>query len=171
MQLITRNGVTQGIFPEGGLTRDGRLRAAKVGLLDYVLGVAREPGFAERLYVIPVAVNYDRVLEDRSLLRELRLAEGAPRSSRMSQLGEVLHFAGWNAGRLLSRRWKRYGRAAIVIGVPIAVKPWLDAVAEGARIPLATEKARPRYPAGSPAILPGRMQVCCNRQTASNGSS
>ena len=31
VQLITRNGVTQGIFPEGGLTRDGRFRPAKIG--------------------------------------------------------------------------------------------------------------------------------------------
>ncbi len=131
VQLITRNGVTQGIFPEGGLTRDGRLRPAKVGLLDYVLGVAREPGFAERMYVIPVAVNYDRVLEDRSLLRELRHAEGERRPGRLTQLGEVLRYAGWNVGRALSRRWKRYGRAAVVIGEPIPVKPWLDGVAEG----------------------------------------
>lgn len=128
VQLITRNGVTQGIFPEGGLTRDGHLRPSKVGLLDYLLGVAREPGFAERMHVIPVALNYDRVLEDRTLLRELRTHEGSPRARRLGQLGEVLHYAGWNAGRVLSRRWKRYGRAAVVIGEPIPVKPWLDAL-------------------------------------------
>ena len=40
IQLITRNGVTQGIFPEGGLTTDGALRPAKIGLLDYVLGMS-----------------------------------------------------------------------------------------------------------------------------------
>jgi Glycerol-3-phosphate O-acyltransferase len=44
VQLITRNGVTQGIFLEGGLSRDGKLGKAKIGLLDYVLGVARDPG-------------------------------------------------------------------------------------------------------------------------------
>lgn len=131
VQLITRNGVTQGIFPEGGLTRDGRLRPAKVGLLDYVLGVAREPGFAERMHVIPVAVNYDRVLEDRTLLRELRLTEGGRRPGRLAQFSEVLRYAGWNLGRVLSRRWKRYGRAAVVIGEPIPVKPWLDEIADG----------------------------------------
>ena len=131
VQLITRNGVTQGIFPEGGLTRDGRLRPAKVGLLDYVLGAAREPGFAERMHVIPVAVNYDRVLEDRTLLRELRMTEGGRRTGRLAQFSEVLSYTGWNLGRALSRRWKRYGRAAVVIGEPIAVKPWLDEVADG----------------------------------------
>ncbi len=131
VQLITRNGVTQGIFPEGGLTRDGHLRPPKVGLLDYVLGVAREPGFAERMHVVPVAVNYDRVLEDRTLLRELRAVEGGERRGRLAQLGEVLHYAAWNAGRLVSRRWRRYGRAAVVIGEPVAVQPWLEEVAHG----------------------------------------
>src|SRR5207247_2261141 len=33
VRLITRNGVTQGIFPEGGLTRDGRLRSPKLAWL------------------------------------------------------------------------------------------------------------------------------------------
>jgi glycerol-3-phosphate O-acyltransferase len=126
VQLITRRGVTQGIFLEGGLTRDGKLRAPKIGLLDYVLGIAREPEYRSRLYVVPVAVNYDRVLEDRSLLLELAAKEGRARPSRLSQLGDVTRFILWNAGRLLTRRWKRYGRAAVVIGRPIALHPWFD---------------------------------------------
>ena len=44
VQLITREGVTQGIFLEGGLTRDGKLRPPKIGLLDYVLGIGARPG-------------------------------------------------------------------------------------------------------------------------------
>src|SRR5204863_8380091 len=36
VQLITRNGVTQGIFPDDGLTRDGRLKLPKLGLLEYI---------------------------------------------------------------------------------------------------------------------------------------
>ena len=124
VQLITRNGVTQGIFPEGGLSRDGRLRPAKIGLLDYVLGVGRDPAIRARMYVIPVALNYDRVLEDRSLLRELGGAEGEARPPRITQLGEVARYLFWNAGRLLSRRWKRYGRAAVSIGAPVALDDW-----------------------------------------------
>lgn len=129
VQLITRNGVTQGLFPEGGLSRDGRLRPAKIGMLDYMLGTAREPGFAARMYVVPVGLNYDRVLEDRSLLRELRASEGAPVPSRWAQFREVVGFAVSGFGRLGTGRWKRYGRAAVVVGEPIAVQPWLDAVA------------------------------------------
>lgn len=124
VQLITRQGVTQGIFLEGGLTRDGRLREPKIGLLDYVLGIAREPEYRERLYVVPVAVNYDRVLEDRSLLMELARSEGARRPSRLSQALDVARFVFWNLGRLLTRRWKRYGRAAVIVGRPMPLQPW-----------------------------------------------
>ena len=124
VQLITRNGVTQGIFPEGGLSRDGKLRPPKIGLLDYALGVAREPGFAERLYIVPVAINYDRVLEDRSLLRELRVSEGHRPPGRLTQLREVGRYATWNFGRLVLRRFRQYGLAAVVIGEPVALAPW-----------------------------------------------
>jgi glycerol-3-phosphate O-acyltransferase len=124
VQLITREGVTQGIFVEGGLSRDGRLRPPKIGLLDYVLGIGRDPAYAARLHVIPVAVNYDRVLEDRSLLRELDVEAGGRPTSRLAQGWEVGRYLAWNVGRLLSRRFKRYGRAAVVVGAPIPLAPW-----------------------------------------------
>lgn len=132
VQLITRNGVTQGIFPEGGLTRDGTLRPAKIGLLDYVLGAARDPAFRNRMFVVPVAMNYDRVLEDRSLLRELSATDPAvARAPRWSQLGDVMRYVGSNLVRMAFRRWQRYGRAAVVIGEPLSVGTWLADVERG----------------------------------------
>jgi len=126
VQLITRNGVTQGIFLEGGLSRDGKLGKAKIGLLDYVLGVARDPKLRNRLYVVPVAINYDRVLEDRSLLRELDAREGRKRPPRHVQLAEVLRYVWWNMARLVVRKWSRYGRAAVVIGERFSLGAWFD---------------------------------------------
>ncbi len=156
VQLITRNGVTQGIFPEGGLSRDGRLRPAKIGLLDYLLGTAREPGFAERMYVVPVGLNYDRVLEDRSLLRELRVSEGAAPGSRLAQFRDVLNYSISSFGRLGTGRWKRYGRAAVVIGRPLPVAPWLDGLAREGR-PL-HERSRPERLAAVQAFTDGMME-------------
>jgi glycerol-3-phosphate O-acyltransferase len=126
VQLITCNGVTQGIFLEGGLSRDGKLGKAKIGLLDYLIGVARDPAVRPRLHVVPVAINYDRVLEDRSLLRELDAREGRKRPPRYAQLSEVLRYVSWNVVRLVTRRWKRYGRAAVVIGEAFPLSSWLD---------------------------------------------
>lgn len=124
VQLITREGVTQGIFLEGGLTRDGKLRPPKIGLLDYVIGIARDPDYVQRLFVVPVAVNYDRVLEDRSLLLELATKESGFRPNRLGQLADVGRFLMWNLIRLVTRQWKRYGKAAVVVGAPIPLEPW-----------------------------------------------
>jgi glycerol-3-phosphate O-acyltransferase len=126
VQLITREGVTQGIFLEGGLTRDGLLKSPKIGLLDYVLGIARDPAYRDRMYIVPVAINYDRVLEDRSLLRELASREGRTRPGRMTQLAEVIHYVSWNVARLFTGRWKRYGRAAVIVGRPISLATWFE---------------------------------------------
>lgn len=126
VQLITRNGVTQGIFPEGRLTRDGTLGPGKIGLLDHILGVARDPAARARMYVVPVGINYDRVLEDRTLLRELEAGQGRPVTSRATQALEVARYVGSNLARLASGRWKRYGRAAVTIGAPVSVDAWLE---------------------------------------------
>jgi glycerol-3-phosphate O-acyltransferase len=126
VQLITRNAVTQGIFPEGRLTRDGTLGPGKIGLLDGIVGVAADPALRQRMYVVPVAVNYDRVLEDRTLLRELEAGQGRPVTSRFAQAWEVGRFLGWNLVRLLTGRWKRYGRAAVTIGSPVSIDAWLE---------------------------------------------
>ncbi|MBV6521093.1 MAG: Glycerol-3-phosphate acyltransferase [Gemmatimonadaceae bacterium] len=132
VRLITAKGVTQGIFPEGGLTRDGKLRPAKIGLLDYVLGVARDPALRDRMYIMPVAINYDRVLEDRSLLRELAATDPASaRPSRWAQFFEVARYLGANLRRLVTFRWQRNGRAAVVIGEPVPVSTWVSTCERG----------------------------------------
>jgi len=131
VQLITRNGVTQGIFPEGGLSRDGRLRPAKIGLLDYALGVARDPALRARMFVMPVAINYDRVIEDRTLIRELAARDGRPHATRWEQLREVASYVGWNVGRIAAGRWRRYGRAAVMVGTPVSVGVWIDGLEQG----------------------------------------
>jgi glycerol-3-phosphate O-acyltransferase len=123
VQLITRNGVTQGIFPEGGLTRDGALRPVKIGLLDYILRTLEDPDFDRDIWLVPVGINYDRVLEDRSLIRE-RVVGGDP-PSRWRQATTVLSYLGWNTMRFLTGKLKRYGRVAIAFGTPISVRGWL----------------------------------------------
>jgi glycerol-3-phosphate O-acyltransferase len=123
VQLITRNGVTQGIFPEGGLSRDGKLRPPKLGLLDYICRTLTDPAFDRDIWFVPVALNYDRVLEDRSLIREL-IHEG-DRPGRLAQLGTVLSYLVSNTARLLTGRLKRYGRVAVNFGTPQSLRAWL----------------------------------------------
>ena len=124
VQLITHNGVTQGIFPEGGLSRDGKLRSPKLGLLDYICRTMTDPAFDRDIWFVPVALNYDRVLEDRSLIRELIAAGDRP--SRLSQLGTVVSYLASNTLRLLTGRLKRYGRVAVNFGTPQSLRAWLE---------------------------------------------
>jgi len=83
VQMATEGGVPQAMYPEGGLTTDGRLRAPKLGLLDYMLK-GFDPKGARDVVFIPVGINYDRVLEDRSLLRR-----GDPSAGKVA-LGRTL---------------------------------------------------------------------------------
>jgi len=123
VQLITRNGVTQGIFPEGGLSRDGKLRPPKLGLLDYICRTVTDPTFDRDIWFVPVALNYDRVLEDRSLIRELIAAGDRP--GRLAQLGTVTSYLVSNTVRLFTGRLKRYGRVAVNFGTPLSLRGWL----------------------------------------------
>jgi glycerol-3-phosphate O-acyltransferase len=123
VQLITRNGVTQGVFIEGGLSRDGAFRPPKLGLLDYLARVKCDAGFERPVFFVPVAINYDRVLEDRSLLRELQAPE--ERLHRRDQLAEVATYVLKVCGRFLLRRARRYGRACVNFGEPLSLDEWL----------------------------------------------
>ena len=65
--LATEAGVTQAVYPEGGLTRDGRMREPKFGVLEYMLRGFSLDGDRDLVFV-PLGLNYDRVLEDRTQL-------------------------------------------------------------------------------------------------------
>lgn len=130
VQLITRNRVTQGIFPEGGLSRDGTIRPPRIGLLDYLVRTLRDPDFGGDIWIVPVGINYDRVLEDRTLTNEL--VEGTPRWSRPRQLAALLGFLAANLARLATFQRRRYGRAAVCFGTPISTREWFDREAPGA---------------------------------------
>ena len=65
VRMATDQGVTQAIFPEGRLSLTGALAPAKLGLLAYIIGGQRRGG--RDVIFVPVAISYDRVLEDRIL--------------------------------------------------------------------------------------------------------
>jgi glycerol-3-phosphate O-acyltransferase len=119
VQTITRHGVTQGIFIEGGLTRDGAYQKPKLGMLDYIVSAKRDTEFSAPLFIIPTAVNYDRVLEDRNLTQELLGRE--ERSTKGEKLKTTFDYLFKSFFRGLFRRFKRYGYAIVSFGHPISV--------------------------------------------------
>ncbi len=119
VRTITRNGVTQGIFIEGGLTCDGAFLKPKLGMLDYIVTSKRDPEFTTPLVLIPTAINYDRVLEDRSLTEELMGHED--RATGSEKLGTTFDFLFKNFWRGVFGRFKRYGYAVVTFGEPLVV--------------------------------------------------
>ncbi len=125
VRTITRNGVTQGVFIEGGLTRDGAFQKPKLGMLDYIVTAKRDPEFTAPLYLIPTAINFDRVLEDRNLTEELVGVED--RRTRGEKLRTSFDFLFKSFWRGIFRRFKRYGYAVVSFGRPVLVDDFVRA--------------------------------------------
>ncbi|MFO1281414.1 MAG: 1-acyl-sn-glycerol-3-phosphate acyltransferase [Burkholderiales bacterium] len=122
VQMASEGGVTQAVFPEGGLTIDGKLRPPRFGLVDYMLKTFDEKG-ARDLVFIPIGLNYDRVLEDRSQL--LKLDPDRRRTGRWKALRTTLGFAGANLWLMLTGRWHRFGYACVNFGTPMSMRDYV----------------------------------------------
>ena len=120
VQMATKEGVTQAIFPEGGLSLDGRLGTPKKGLLHYIVSDFDLDDGRDVVF-IPVAVNYDRVIEDRVLTEAQRTGERRFRARFRSIVGFILRYA-WLR---LRGRFHRFGRAAVSYGLPLSLEDFL----------------------------------------------
>jgi glycerol-3-phosphate O-acyltransferase len=120
--MATAHGVPQAVYPEGGLTRDGALQRPKLGLLDYMIR-GFDPTGTRDLVFVPVGVNYDRVLEDRTLILDRSPAQG--RATSRETLGGTLRFLAQNLRLLVTNDWHRFGYACVSFGSPLSTKAWL----------------------------------------------
>lgn len=123
VQLATEGGVAQAIFPEGGLSRNGALGPPKLGLISYIHS-GFDPNGRDVVFV-PVGLNYDRVLEDRILMRAESGNDGKARFkvSILTSLGFVLGVI-W--GRITGSV-NRFGYACVSFGAPLSLKEFLSA--------------------------------------------
>ena len=121
VQAATAGGVVQAVYPEGGLSRDGRLRKPKLGLINYMVS-SFDPEGARDLVFVPVGINYDRVLEDRMLVRAPK--PGEPRRSRTRVLAVALGFAAHNLSLMIRRRWYRFGYACVNFAAPVSMRTY-----------------------------------------------
>ncbi|MEW5854696.1 MAG: 1-acyl-sn-glycerol-3-phosphate acyltransferase [Myxococcota bacterium] len=130
VQHIAQNGVTQGVFLEGGLSRDGALRPPKVGLLDSILLAKHDAAFRRELWIIPTGITYDRVLEDETLIQEAGGRKPEHWQRRKLLLRQARQVAGYLFGqgwKWLLERQRKFGHAALRIGEPMRVDDWLAA--------------------------------------------
>ncbi len=112
--MATEAGVPQAVFPEGGLSRDGRMREPRMGVLDYMLRGFRRDGERDLVFV-PLGINYDRVLEDRTLISPMKIG-------RARTVWGTLRFVLHNLSLALRSEWHRFGYACVNFGTPISMR-------------------------------------------------
>ena len=116
VHLATQAGVTQAMFPEGGLSLDGKLAPPKLGLLKYITD-----GYADGdrdVLFVPVALNYDRVLEDRILMA----ADAAGTRRFRARISVVTGFFVKQLWLRISGRFHRFGYAAVSFGPAVSLR-------------------------------------------------
>ena len=116
--MATESGVTQAVYPEGGLTRDGRMREPKFGVLEYMLRGFSLDGDRDLVFV-PLGLNYDRVLEDRT---QLLAGEAREKKSAVTASLNTWKFVSPARARA-SQQVYRFGMRAAT-GTPISTKSY-----------------------------------------------
>jgi glycerol-3-phosphate O-acyltransferase len=115
VQMATDGGVTQAFFPEGGLSLDGRIAPARMGILSYIIE-GHKPGDRNVVFV-PVALNYDRVLEDRFLIAA---DKNGVRRFR-PPVWSVMSGVGGHLWKRVTGRFRNFGSASVSFGTPLSL--------------------------------------------------
>lgn len=98
-------------FIEGGRSRNGKLVSPKTGFLSILLQAHKE-GFCQDLIFVPASIAYDRIIEEKSYIRELG---GRPKEKE--SVGQMIR-----ARRFLK---KKYGKIYIRFGQPFSLNDYL----------------------------------------------
>jgi glycerol-3-phosphate O-acyltransferase len=126
VQMATQGGVTQAVFPEGGLSLDGKIADPKLGFLSYIV-TGYQPGGRDVVFV-PVALNYDRVLEDRILIR----AHQAGQRKFRAAFPQAVGFFFRHLIKKLRGTFYRFGYAAVSFGEPLSLAEFVKDHGPGA---------------------------------------
>ncbi len=131
VQLISLKGITQGVFIEGALTRDGKFRDTKIGIIDYIIRIKKDPNFMNDVVFVPVGINYDWVIEDTTLIKEWKKRKEKSRIS--DHFFSLLKIVGKgplvliiNLFRYMTGNLKNHGYASVSFGDPISISAFLE---------------------------------------------
>ncbi|NLN60251.1 MAG: hypothetical protein GX147_06025 [Deltaproteobacteria bacterium] len=112
VQAMLKERMPIEFFIEGGRSRTGKMVMPKFGLLSTILKAYQKQNEGN-LGIIPVYIGYDRVIEEKSYIKEL---EGATKASEKAS--DVIR------SRKVVR--KRYGHVYVNVGEPILLKEYLE---------------------------------------------
>lgn len=131
LRELVHHGVPVEFYLEGGRTRSGKLLPPRIGILGMVFDAAALRPTGREVTLLPVALAYEQVAEERAYLREL-----GGKSKRREDLGEAV-----KASRVLGRR---LGRVYLRVGPPLHLSEVVDANETEARWPERDQAARKR---------------------------
>jgi glycerol-3-phosphate O-acyltransferase len=151
VQIATAEGVTQAVFPEGRLSRDGRLGAPKLGILSYLVDGAAAGG--RDVVFVPAAVNYERVLEDSRLVA----AETAGPAAFRLRWWMVARYLLRHLQLRLTGRFARFGYAALAFGTPLSLRAHLAGHRDGEDATEALARALMARVAARLPVLPAAL--------------
>jgi len=112
IEVLIKEGLPIEFFIEGGRSRTGKMVMPKYGLLSMIIQAFQQQD-VEDLAAIPVYIGYDRVIEEKSYLKELG---GAPKEQEKTT--DVI-----KSSKVLR---KRYGSVYVNIGEPILFRSYLE---------------------------------------------
>ena len=112
MSMLIKVKAKQEFFIEGGRSRNGKIQSPKLGLLTLQIDAFLEQE-AEDLYFLPIAITYDRILEENAYCDEIIGGKKVKES-----LLEVV-----KSVKVLK---STYGSAFIKFGTPISLKEYLN---------------------------------------------
>ena len=113
LATLLKEGLPLEFFIEGGRSRTGKMVMPKYGLLSMLIQAYQEK-YCDNFAAIPVYIGYDRVIEEKSYLKELSGETKTPENT-----AEII-----KSSKVLS---KKYGRVYVNIGEPIIMKSYLEA--------------------------------------------
>jgi glycerol-3-phosphate O-acyltransferase len=112
IKALLQEGHPLEFFIEGGRSRSGKLILPKIGFLSILIEAHRE-GYCDDLVFVPASISYDRILEEKSFLKEL--------GGEAKEAESFQRFFG--ARRFLKRT---YGRIYIRFAAPVSIKAYLS---------------------------------------------
>jgi glycerol-3-phosphate O-acyltransferase len=112
LAILLKEGLPLEFFIEGGRSRTGKMVMPKYGLLSMIIQAYQEK-YCDNFAAIPVYIGYDRVIEEKSYLKELSGASKTPENTTdIIKTSKILR--------------KRYGRVYLNVGEPIIMKSYLE---------------------------------------------
>ncbi len=121
IRTLIEEGYSIEFFMEGGRTRTGKLISPQLGFLHFLIEAVKS-GYNEDLVFVPISINYDRILEEKTHMKEIKGKEKEAESIKSVMKGS----------RVLK---KTYGKVYVSFGEIFTLKEISAEVSNDRKLP------------------------------------